>query len=81
MRASDWIGGPVVSVAAHLATLGHEMEAEDTASVSLGFASGALGERTKRPRLATRFTSTLGNEWLVRGGNFASCLGEVASAL
>jgi len=38
-----WIGGPVASVAAHLATLGHAMEAEDTASVSLRFATGALG--------------------------------------
>lgn len=38
-----WIGGPVTSVAAHLATVGHEMEAEDTATVSLRFASGALG--------------------------------------
>jgi predicted dehydrogenase len=39
-----WIGGPVTSVAAHLATLGHVMEAEDTASVSLRFANGTLGE-------------------------------------
>ncbi|HEU4571373.1 MAG TPA: Gfo/Idh/MocA family oxidoreductase, partial [Candidatus Limnocylindrales bacterium] len=38
-----WIGGPVVSVAAHTATLGHEMEAEDAATVSLRFANGALG--------------------------------------
>ncbi len=38
-----WIGGPVVSVAGHLATIGHAMEAEDTATVSLRFASGALG--------------------------------------
>ena len=38
-----WIGGPVSSVAGHVATLGHQMEAEDTASVSLRFASGALG--------------------------------------
>jgi UDP-N-acetyl-2-amino-2-deoxyglucuronate dehydrogenase len=38
-----WIGGPVASVAAHLATLGHQMEAEDTAAVSLRFASGTLG--------------------------------------
>jgi predicted dehydrogenase len=38
-----WVGGPVASVSAHLATLGHRMEAEDTASVSLRFASGALG--------------------------------------
>jgi UDP-N-acetyl-2-amino-2-deoxyglucuronate dehydrogenase len=39
-----WVGGPVASVTAHLATLGHAMEAEDTASVSLRFAGGALGE-------------------------------------
>jgi predicted dehydrogenase len=39
-----WVGGPVASVTAHVATLGHEMEAEDTASVSLRFAGGALGE-------------------------------------
>jgi len=38
-----WMGGPVASVAGHVATLGHRMEAEDTASVSLRFASGALG--------------------------------------
>lgn len=38
-----WIGGPVVSLSAHVATLGHVMEAEDTASVSLRFASGTLG--------------------------------------
>lgn len=38
-----WLGGPVASVSAHLATLGHVMEAEDTASVSLRFASGTLG--------------------------------------
>jgi UDP-N-acetyl-2-amino-2-deoxyglucuronate dehydrogenase len=38
-----WLGGPVGSVTAHLATRTHEMEAEDTAVVSLQFASGALG--------------------------------------
>lgn len=38
-----WMGGPVDSVVAHTATLSHRMEAEDTASVSLRFASGALG--------------------------------------
>ena len=38
-----WIGGPVDSVAGHLATIGHTMESEDTATVSLRFASGALG--------------------------------------
>ena len=39
-----WIGGPVASVTGHVATLGHEMEAEDTASVSLRFVDGTLGE-------------------------------------
>ncbi len=39
-----WMGGPVASVAGHVATLGHRMEAEDTASVSLRFAGGTLGE-------------------------------------
>lgn len=39
-----WIGGPVASVAAHVATLGHRMEAEDTASMSLRFRNGTLGE-------------------------------------
>jgi UDP-N-acetyl-2-amino-2-deoxyglucuronate dehydrogenase len=39
-----WVGGPVVSVAAHVATLGHVMEAEDTATVSLRFVNDALGE-------------------------------------
>lgn len=38
-----WVGGTPVSIGAHLGTLGHRMEAEDTASVSLRFASGALG--------------------------------------
>jgi predicted dehydrogenase len=39
-----WIGGPVVSVTGHITTLGHRIEAEDTASVSLRFSDGALGE-------------------------------------
>ena len=38
-----WLGGPVRSVSAHVATRTHAMEAEDTASVSLQFASGAIG--------------------------------------
>jgi predicted dehydrogenase len=38
-----WIGGPVESIAAHVATIGHTIEAEDAATVSLRFASGALG--------------------------------------
>ena len=39
-----WLGGPVRSVSAHVATRTHVMEAEDTASVSLQFASGAIGD-------------------------------------
>jgi UDP-N-acetyl-2-amino-2-deoxyglucuronate dehydrogenase len=38
-----WIGGPVEGLCGHVATIGHAMEAEDTATVSLRFASGALG--------------------------------------
>jgi predicted dehydrogenase len=38
-----WIGGPVERVSAEVATIGHRMEAEDTATVSLRFSSGALG--------------------------------------
>jgi predicted dehydrogenase len=38
-----WIGGPVSSVAAQLATVGHRMETEDTAVVTLQFAGGAVG--------------------------------------
>jgi UDP-N-acetyl-2-amino-2-deoxyglucuronate dehydrogenase len=38
-----WLGGPVRSVAAHMTTRTHTMEAEDSATVSLEFSSGALG--------------------------------------
>ena len=38
-----WIGGPVARVMGNVATIAHRMEAEDTATVSLRFASGALG--------------------------------------
>jgi UDP-N-acetyl-2-amino-2-deoxyglucuronate dehydrogenase len=38
-----WLGGPVRSVAGHVTTRTHAMEAEDTATVSLAFESGALG--------------------------------------
>ena len=38
-----WIGGPVATVAGRVATIGHVMEAEDTATVGLRFANGALG--------------------------------------
>ena len=39
-----WLGGPVASVAGHVATRTHRMEAEDVATVSVRFADGALGE-------------------------------------
>jgi predicted dehydrogenase len=38
-----WLGGPVRSVAGHVATRTHVMEAEDVATISLAFASGGLG--------------------------------------
>jgi UDP-N-acetyl-2-amino-2-deoxyglucuronate dehydrogenase len=38
-----WLGGPVRSVAGQVTTRTHAMEAEDTATVSLAFESGALG--------------------------------------
>jgi UDP-N-acetyl-2-amino-2-deoxyglucuronate dehydrogenase len=38
-----WIGGPVATVTGRVATIGHAMEAEDTATVGLRFANGALG--------------------------------------
>jgi predicted dehydrogenase len=41
-----WVGGPVVSVSGHVATLGHAMEAEDTAAMTIRFAGGALGSMT-----------------------------------
>lgn len=39
----QWLAGPVSSVYGRIATLGHEMEAEDTASAVLTFENGALG--------------------------------------
>ncbi len=39
----QWMMGEVASIAAHTATLTHTIEAEDTASASLRFRSGALG--------------------------------------
>lgn len=41
-----WLGGPVSSVAGQIATLTHQMEAEDVATASLRFQSGALGTIT-----------------------------------
>jgi predicted dehydrogenase len=38
-----WIAGPVETVSAHTGTLVHAIEAEDAASATLRFASGALG--------------------------------------
>jgi len=39
----QWLLGPVDTVAAHAATLNHDIETEDAASASLRFKSGALG--------------------------------------
>ena len=39
----QWILGPVESICGFTETLAHEIEAEDTASAALRFASGALG--------------------------------------
>lgn len=39
----QWLAGPVDSIFGHIATLGHEMEAEDTASAALTFRNGAMG--------------------------------------
>jgi UDP-N-acetyl-2-amino-2-deoxyglucuronate dehydrogenase len=39
----QWLGGPVASISGRIATLGHEMETEDTASAVLTFENGALG--------------------------------------
>ncbi len=39
----QWIGGEVESVAAHIATLTHEIEVEDVASATVRFKHGGLG--------------------------------------
>ena len=39
----QWLAGPVDSVFGRIATLAHEMEAEDTATAVLSFANGAMG--------------------------------------
>jgi predicted dehydrogenase len=54
-----WLGGPVASVSAHLATRTHAMEAEDTATVSLAFAGGALGAIIATTSATPEFPSEL----------------------
>ncbi|HET9852831.1 MAG TPA: Gfo/Idh/MocA family oxidoreductase [Candidatus Limnocylindrales bacterium] len=64
-----WIGGPVDRVSANVATIGHQMEAEDTASVSLRFASGALGAILATTCAATELPTELrihGERGLIR---------------
>lgn len=39
----QWFAGPVDTISGRIATLGHEIETEDTASALLTFKSGALG--------------------------------------
>lgn len=38
-----WLGGPITEAVGHTATVAKRMEAEDTATASISFASGALG--------------------------------------
>ena len=40
----QWLVGPVTEVTAQYATLGHDIEAEDTTVATLRFANGALGQ-------------------------------------
>lgn len=54
-----WFGGPVASVAAHVATRTHEMEAEDTATLSLSFVNGALGAITATTSATPEFPPEL----------------------
>jgi UDP-N-acetyl-2-amino-2-deoxyglucuronate dehydrogenase len=54
-----WFGGPVVSVAAQVATRTHAMEAEDTATVSLAYAGGALGAITATTSATPEFPPEL----------------------
>jgi UDP-N-acetyl-2-amino-2-deoxyglucuronate dehydrogenase len=54
-----WLGGPVASVSAHVATRTHAMEAEDTATVSLAFRSGALGAITATTSATPEFPPEL----------------------
>jgi predicted dehydrogenase len=54
-----WFGGPVASVAAQIATRTHEMEAEDSATVSLAFAGGALGTITATTSATPEFPPEL----------------------
>lgn len=42
----QWLMGGIRSIAAHTATLAHDIETEDTASASFVFANGALGSIT-----------------------------------
>ena len=54
----QWLLGPVESLAAQTATLAHPIEAEDTATAALRFASGALG--------TIQGTTTASRDWPVR---------------
>jgi UDP-N-acetyl-2-amino-2-deoxyglucuronate dehydrogenase len=54
----QWVMGPVESLSAYAATLAHQIEAEDTASAALRFASGALG--------AIQGTTAVDRNWPVK---------------
>ena len=54
-----WLGGPVASVAGHVTTRTHAMEAEDVASVSVRFTSGVLGQVLATTSAATESRAEL----------------------
>ncbi|MBD5785416.1 Gfo/Idh/MocA family oxidoreductase [Cellulosimicrobium terreum] len=54
-----WLCGPVESVTAQSATLGHEMEAEDTTVATVRFTSGALGVITTTTTTPPGFGATI----------------------
>lgn len=54
----QWLMGGVASVAAHTATLSHDIETEDTASASFRFRNGALGSITA--------TTSAPKDWPIR---------------
>lgn len=51
----QWLMGGVTSIQAHTATLTHEIETEDVASVSFRFANGALGSITATTSAAKNY--------------------------
>ena len=67
-----WLGGPIASVTAKTTNVSHSIEAEDTASVVVGFHDGGLGAiqvttcASRNEPLVVRFEGTRGSA-VVRG--------------